>query len=481
MVVPRQAAGRLDVTIYVRGDVYRKLWIDLESQASAAPLSATSHPPQPSSPELIAHRGSVGIRSVLCVPAAEVGIRTPPGHESLTLGLHTGFVYRYLQNQGLEDQVPWAPNPTAEQRISEVRGALDMFRQHHTAWLDSINCDDLDHVLEKLHVSQGWSAPAEPDNRAVAAWNSIAYDSWLRRLAFAGNQLFDAFFPPGSDIRQTVCGLRPGDRIHVSWFLENSGKWIAHVPWALMYMNSIPENGQPIDAEQFLGLRFRLSYSSRALAERTRALGLRDQSTRAQLLYWGGNANDRVAEEALRHRKELASFITLVLPKTHQRKDEICRFLAQPKPTPVTLIYLYCQGDSRGGVAPLLRFGSTNATENIVELMDIGTLTLQDQPLVFVNACESAASGPFIVNELEESFLSRGSRAFIGTETRVPVQFAARFARVFFYFLYRGETSGEALALTRRFFWNQYCSIGGLFYSYVNDYELIIPHLNSET
>ena len=477
IVVPRQATARLDVTIYVRGDVYRKLWINLESQASAAPLSATSRPPQSGSPRSIAHRGSVGIQSVLCVPAAEVGIRTPPGRESLTLGLHTGFVYRYLQGEGrFEDQVPWVPNPAAEQRISEVRGALDMFRQHHTAWFDSINCSDLDHVLEKLHASRGWSAPAAPDSRAVAAWDSIACDSWFRRLAFSGNQLFDAFFPPGSAIRQTVLALHPGDRIHVAWFLEEAGKWIPHVPWALMYMGPIPENGQPVDAEQFLGLRFRLSYSSRAVAERTRALGLPDQSTRAQLLYWGGNANDPVAEEALRHGKELASFITLVLPKTLQRKDEICRFLAQPKPTPVTLIYLYCQGDSRGGAAPVLRFGSTNATENVVELMDIGTRTLQDQPLVFVNACESAASDPFIVNELEESFLSRGSRAFIGTETRVPVQFAARFARVFFYYLYRGETSGEALALTRRFFWNQYRSIGGLFYSYVNDYELIIPY-----
>jgi TPR repeat protein len=475
IVVPRQAAARLDVTIYVRGDVYRKLWIDLESHASAAPLSATSRPPQSGSPRSIAGHDSVGIQSVLCVPAAEVGIRTPPGHESLTLGLHTGFVYRYLQAQGLEDQVPWVLNPAAEQRISEVRGALDTFRQYHTSCFDSINCGDLDHVLEKLHVSQGWSSPTEPDSRAAAAWNSMACDSWLRRLAFSGNQLFDAFFPPGSDIRRTVLRLRPGDRIHVAWFLEDSGKWIAHVPWALMYVNSIPESGQPIDAEQFLGLRFRLSYSSRALAERTRALGLRDQSTRAQLLYWGGDANDPVAEEALRHRKELASFITLVLPRTQQRKDEICRFLAQPKPTPVTLIYLYCQGGSRGGAAPVLRFGSTNAVENVVELMDIGTLALQDQPLVFVNACESAASDPFIVNELEESFLSRGSRAFIGTETRVPVQFAARFARVFFFFLYRGETSGEALALSRRFFWNQYCSIGGLFYSYANDYELIIP------
>ena len=479
LLIPQRAPARLDVTIYVLGDVYRKLWIDLRAGAAAISPRSASNPAPPDTRHAIRRQGFARSRSILCVPAAEVGLRTPPGCECLTLQLLPGSAYRRLERGGLEDLVPWKREQTTVQRIGQVRQALDLFRENHTAWLDSITPDDLDQALQNWHMEQGWTTLAESGGQHLGDWATMARDGWLRRIAFCGSKLFDALFPPDSAVRRSVLALDPGDRLHIVWFNDGSGNWIDHVPWALMYAQSVPAEGMPIDPEQFLGLRLRISYSSRALRERTRALGTLDRSTRAQLLYWGDGVNDVVAAEARRHGDELARFIPLVLPKTTRRKAEICRFLAQPKPTPVTLVYLYCQSQSGGGAAPVLRFGGTNAADDLVELVDIGTTKLRDQPLVFVNACQSAAADPFVVNELEESFLSRGCRAFIGTEAKVPVQFAARFARVFFNFLYQEQdgrpiAAGEALTLARRFFWTEYRSIGGLFYSYMNDYELVM-------
>jgi hypothetical protein len=124
----------------------------------------------------------------------------------------------------------------------------------------------------------------------------------------------------------------------------------------------------------------------------------------------------------------------------------------------------------------VLRFGSTNDPVDTLGLIDLGTRVMPDQPLVFANACDTAAGEPYTPNRLERLFFDRGCRAFIGTECKVPIQFAARFADVFFRFLYDVEfgptSAGEALVQTRRFFWTEYRNMGGLFYSYVNDYHV---------
>jgi hypothetical protein len=79
---------------------------------------------------------------------------------------------------------------------------------------------------------------------------------------------------------------------------------------------------------------------------------------------------------------------------------------------------------------------------------------------------------------LEQRFFARGCSAFIGTECKVPIGFAARFGAAFFHFLYHNgpkpTPAGEALTQARRFFWTEYGNVGGLFYSYVNDYHVYV-------
>jgi hypothetical protein len=98
---------------------------------------------------------------------------------------------------------------------------------------------------------------------------------------------------------------------------------------------------------------------------------------------------------------------------------------------------------------------------------------------VFANACDTAGTGTYRANEFEMNFFERECRAYLGTETKVPIVLGSRFATIFFHFFYRlldpaPMAAGEAVTQTRLFLWTHYRNIGGLFYGYVNKYDLYV-------
>ena len=305
-------------------------------------------------------------------------------------------------------------------------------------------------------------------------WADLATCPLLRRLAMAGHELYQTVFANGTDLRTAVDSLEPGDMLSITWFPAT--EYIAHVPWALMYRRPPPAEGEPIDPEDFLGIRLRLRYMSHEMPLPSRSLGSRESLTRAHLLYWG--RDDAVAAEKERHLGELKQWDPYVLPTCAPGKPEVVTFLDSPKPNPVGLVYIYCRSMVGDQSEPGFRFGNGSTSDDTVGISEIGSSEFADHPLVFANACGTSAGPYFAPNELEELFFLRRCSAFIGTECKVPVGLAARFATVFFHFLYAdgdGPTpAGEALVQTRRFFWNQYGNLGGLFYSYVNDYHLYV-------
>ncbi len=61
----------------------------------------------------------------------------------------------------------------------------------------------------------------------------------------------------------------------------------------------------------------------------------------------------------------------------------------------------------------------------------------------------------------------------------MPIPLASRFALIFCHYLYRKVdpdpiSAGEAAFQARLFLWHQYKNIGGIFYTYVNQYELFM-------
>lgn len=80
------------------------------------------------------------------------------------------------------------------------------------------------------------------------------------------------------------------------------------------------------------------------------------------------------------------------------------------------------------------------------------SVTLRSQPLVLINACETAELSPLVYDGLVPYFLSKGARGVLGTECKAPVRFAIAWAQLFFDRLLQGATVGETVhALTRSF------------------------------
>jgi hypothetical protein len=232
----------------------------------------------------------------------------------------------------------------------------------------------------------------------------------------------------------------------------------------------------------FLGMRFRLGYTAYSVQGGSKALGGLDQSNRTYLLYQGSEVGDSTGAEASWQQRQWSTskrqiFVPSGAPDTNP-KEELLRLLDEPSPTPLSMLYIYCQCSVGDGDNPQLVFAET-PKKIVVTQTELGFKELADKPFVFANACTTASGGAYMANELERGFFSRGCRAFLGTETKVPIQLASRFASVFFHFFYREAdpapmAAGEAVAQSRLFLWSRYRNIGGLFYTYVNQYELFM-------
>ncbi|HEX8920543.1 MAG TPA: hypothetical protein VF766_03635, partial [Pyrinomonadaceae bacterium] len=260
----------------------------------------------------------------------------------------------------------------------------------------------------------------------------------------------------------------------------------AHIPWGLMY-RSAPVTGQPVDPTLFLGLRYRISYTAHVVQAPSRALGSVDESHVVALLYWGQQPQDPTGLEARWQENQLKIWPTQIfVPSTSSTdapKAQLVQMLNMPGPSPVTVLYFFCQSSGSGN-DPVLRFGDTAQDTDMLDRTEWGQTAFADRPIVFANACTTATSDPYIANELERAFFNRQCRAYIGTESKVPIPLASRFAFIFFNFLYRKVdpepmAAGEAVAQTRLFLWTQYKNIGGLLYTYINQYELYMAK-NSE-
>jgi tetratricopeptide (TPR) repeat protein len=472
-----ETSVRLDVSVHVNGDLYRRLTVDLD--VSPPDDDAPAPPPQPASalPEASAISTTVvhGVPLRHIAPEPSADWQAPAAR--LHLDLRHPQVSLRCDELNLRTVGAWSPDcDVVKLRIDDVRKALDTLRLDHQSYFDTVDAADLARRLEAHQPQHDWAAgPAANPN-----WSAVSLSNSLRRLAETGYLLYQAVFPSRSEIREAVDSLRPGDMLDVTWL--PGGDHISHVPWALMYTQVPPGPGQPIDPAHFLGLRVRLNYVAHAmpLIAGGRALGAKDAVTRAHLLYWGQDAGDSVAAETARHLSELSAWNPYVLPSAVPGKPQVTQFLYDPAPAPVGLVYFYCRSVTEEGSTPGLRFDRAISPDDTVRLDEFGVRPFDpSRPLIFANACGTAAARPYRPNELEAHFFSRGCSAFIGTECKVPIGFAARFATAFFTFLYtddekRPTPAGEALAQARRFFWTEYGILGGLFYTYVNDYNVYL-------
>lgn len=375
--------------------------------------------------------------------------------------------------------------------IDNVRKALENFREAHGAYLDDLDAAD---IAAHLAVSGNWQAnyfnlngwqplPDGSDAKHKAAFDQVQQSKEWRALARAGYALFNICFPQGTQLRALLEKLLPGSRIDFHWSDKSGPGWVSHVPWALMYTEPVGISGQTLpDPEKFLGLRFRIGSRSWSVNNGSVALGDRATTNSMHLLYWGDKPGDDVAVEArwqegeYSKRKQSRLVPDSALPDL---KNQILVALDTPGPSPVCLLYFYCHCSVGNGSETVLRFGNSSKTEDIVEESDLPQSSIPSGPIIFANACTTAQADANRTSALEQSFFQRGVRAFIGTETKVPIKLASKFAWLYFQFFYRvvdqdPMAAGEALTQARMFLWTQYRNVGGLFYSMTNQYDLYL-------
>jgi hypothetical protein len=462
--------ARIDVSVSVHGDEYRRLTVDLEV-ASPTPAAAPPAPGRSGGGPATFQPRAVTTTVVHGPPLRQLALRPsadwqePP--KQLSVIFYSASALVACEKKGVSHTVRWAPAiPSVEGRIRQVRDTLDALRIKQNGYFEGVSPEELAERLATFRPTAEWGTGTTSDR-----WAAVSSCPELRDLADEGHLLYSEIFGSDGDLRQYVDDLGPGDMLTLTW--HGDSHRIAHVPWALMYRTA-PAPGEPIDPGDFLGIRLRLNYIAQEMRYNRAVGGAAAQAT--YLLYWGREQTDPVAAETSRHRDELDRGEQRFLPTCHPGKPEVLGFLGDPAPSPVGLVYLYSRALS--GTETGFRFGNGLGPEDTITLREIGSRKMSDRPLVFANACGTAGASAYVPNEIEARFFLRGASAFIGTECRVPIAFAARFAAAFFHFLHAVEDkptpAGEALAQARRFFFTEYGCLGGLFYSYVNDYYIFL-------
>lgn len=147
----------------------------------------------------------------------------------------------------------------------------------------------------------------------------------------------------------------------------------------------------------------------------------------------------------------------------------------------------HCKKSRRGDDSLLVSFIHDESIEATAKVIELETYKFSRQggkficqPLVFLNACQSAGGADDLSRtfNLPKAFIKRGAAAVIATACPVPDSFAAAFAKVFYQFFLQGQSSteeagytaagimtiGEALKATRHFFLEKFNNPLGLAY-----------------
>jgi hypothetical protein len=370
--------------------------------------------------------------------------------------------------------------------LTRLRAVAEKWRGAAEGYFNAIDLADLKGRLQQFDPQRnfgpnwGWEdAPNLADAVHTQSWEKVRQSVELKAVAERGRVLYDTLFPPSKPLRDWLDQLAVGCRVDVTTSLQSS--WVPDIPWPLLYLGD-PQ--QPIDPFLFWGLRFRTQYLAYATGPADVSLGPPQKTYRGHALYWGSGASDATTQEAGVQRQLWAGGSQNVFapgdPPGADPASDLRALFGAARPGPMPVLYFFCQSALDPALnSPVLRFGPTNKGGDVLDVETAITQPLPDRPLVFANACSTADADPYVANALEATFFRQQCRAFLGTSTKVPIQFASRFATIFFHFFYRladpkPMAAGEAVTQTRLFLWTEYRNLGGLLYNYINHYDLFM-------
>jgi len=323
----------------------------------------------------------------------------------------------------------------------------------------------------------GWPSVGEKVFQTRIDISAEARDMALRTLARAGAHLFQRLFlhpATGADAKQAGYWLRdnamdPGVRLKVQIVADQ-----APLPWAMLYLGDAAE-GAELDWNYFLGMRHIVEQLPLQQSMSTRDSRIPSRPKLAVSV----NVNRSIDKPAKgltlvaghqKHWTDTAAAragLTLVSRTT---KTEVVRALANAS-TGDQVVYFYChatasaQNSQDPDTAEIIM--GTNDRATLAELyLDAPTdVQLPGNPLVFINACESADLSPLFYNGFVPYFMAKGARGVIGTECKTPALFAVEWANAFFDRFLDGAPLGETVLQLRREFLRAHGNPLGLIYA----------------
>ncbi|MCZ2826050.1 MULTISPECIES: NACHT N-terminal Helical domain 1-containing protein [unclassified Modestobacter] len=313
----------------------------------------------------------------------------------------------------------------------------------------------------------------------------VAERSALQVLARAGARLFQKIFSAprgGEDARVIGEGLQ---RMATDGRHQLQIQVVSHdfpVPWPLLYLGDV-RPGADLSWDLFLGMRHVIE----CIPSRHGFPALDVEIASHPQLSVGVNLNTAIDKELngdyVACQQTWWSETALSRPRVHviprSLRDEVLTALADNECAD-QIFYLYCHARAKGRGDP----GGIDASA--LELTD-GFLTLEQlnldaptnarlpgNPLIFLNACESAELSPLFYDGFVPYFMSKGARGVIGTECRIPARFATEWAQQFFDRFLDGVPLGEAVLGLRRSFLEEHRNPLGLIYAVHCDSDTVI-------
>ncbi|MEP6835584.1 MAG: CHAT domain-containing protein [Gemmatimonas sp.] len=329
----------------------------------------------------------------------------------------------------------------------ELASAIDVAREQLLSVVSYTSANGDDVFLGSVSI-------AEADQQKV-----------LPILAQAGAALFQLLFDHegGSDDARAVGNwlrdLAWDEQLPLSIQIMSQR---APIPWPLVYVGDVADDSQ-LSWDNFLG--FRHIFEQLPMVDKLGSAAAAIPSNRPDLQI-SLNLNRSIDQqmqypfvvEQETFWKEQAVTHQQLKVTTRYKRDEFVAALARST-TPDQILYFFGHAatsaiNAAGGVAA----STLVLTDGEVKLSELRakappkSATLPGNPLVFINACQTAQLSPEFYSGFVSYFMSKGARGVIGTECEVAAIFAVEWAKRFFERFLKGESVGAlTLALRREF------------------------------
>lgn len=302
-------------------------------------------------------------------------------------------------------------------------------------------------------------------------------DAALRIMARAGSALFQKIFfgPAAAEDSRTIGEfLRKltsdrSRRLKLQIVAEATS-----VPWGLLYVGDAAAGAQ-LDWDNFIGMRHVIEQIPMQNTPRVSDCLIPSDKPELNVSV---NVNDNIDQQmgadyvAQQHRFWLAEKAARRNVRVVSRSTgaEFVKALAD-ETTNDQILYLYCHATATGlddpGGPDNSSLGLTDARVTLGDLnLDAPTSRqLVGNPLVFINACESAELSPAFYDGFVPYFMAKGARGVVGTECKTPAIFATAWAKRFFENFLDGVPLGETFLSLRREFLQQHGNPLGLLYA----------------